>query len=102
MRRVAAFGEAGEGALEGMAVRVDQARQHRAGERLDAFGRGDVGRDLGPAAVGAGAEQHTLAPARRRARRAAPTSRWLTARHPISVPASARSTGNTVAARVSS
>ena len=101
VRRVAAFGEAGEGALEGMAVRVDQARQHRAGERLDAFGCGDIGHDLGPAAIGADAEQHAVAPAPADpgAGRPQPLAHGC---HPISVSASARSTGNTVAARVSS
>ena len=55
---------AGEGALEGVAVRVDDAGQQRPGENARACGRErDVGRHLGPAAVGAGAQQHVLAPA---------------------------------------
>ena len=61
---IAALGEAGEGALERMAVRIDQAGQHRPrqprrfGRRLE-----DAGGDLAPAAVAADAQQHVLGPA---------------------------------------
>ena len=59
----AAFGQAGEGALEGVAVRVDQAGQHRAGQHGGLRRRGRAGVDLGPVAVGIGAQQHGVVPA---------------------------------------
>ncbi len=101
VRRVTAFGQASEGALEGVAVRVDHAREHRTGNRLGVVGRGDIGHDLGPGAVGAGHEQHTLAPAPTEpgTGRPQPPAHGC---HPISVSTSDRSTGNTVAARGSS
>ena len=43
VRRVAAFGEAGEGALEGVAVRIDQAGKHGPGDRLGVVGAATSG-----------------------------------------------------------
>ncbi len=61
---LAAFGEAGDGPLERVAVSVDQAGQHRACKLCRAprrFGR-RIGRDLAPATVGAHREQHVMGP----------------------------------------
>ena len=62
--RAAPLGQADDGALEGMAVGVDHARQHRTNETRGGglLLRRGVGRDLAPAAVGRNAQQHVLGP----------------------------------------
>ena len=63
---VALLGQTDEGALERMAVRVDQTGQHRAVEapRLRGrLGRGHARPDLDPMPVGIGAQQHVRLPA---------------------------------------
>ena len=60
---LAPLGQAGKGALEGVAVAIDQARQHRPGQDGGAGRRRGVGLDAGPAAVGTGFQQHGITPA---------------------------------------
>jgi hypothetical protein len=60
----AAFGQARHGALEGMAVRVDQAGQHRAGQTRGACRllRRGAGLNALPAAVGGHRQQDVFGP----------------------------------------
>ena len=62
VRAVAPLAEAHERALEGVAVGVDQARQHRASDALGLRGRRGAGRDGGPAALGVHLQQHRVGP----------------------------------------
>ena len=59
---IAPFSQAGECTLEGVAVRVHQTRQHRAGQHLRGGGCRLVGLHLGPAAVAAHPQQHVVLP----------------------------------------
>ena len=63
LARRAALGESGDGALEGMAVRVEHPWQHRAGQALRMPGVGAAGPRLDPTAIRAGHQQDIARPA---------------------------------------
>jgi hypothetical protein len=62
VRRFAPLGQAGEGALKSVAVRVDQAGQRWAGEQGRFGRRRHADLDAQPAAVAIGFEQHRIGP----------------------------------------
>ena len=97
---VAPLGQAGERALEGMAVRIDKAGQRSAGEPCRAGRRGHARFNARPAAVGADLEQHRIGPtsADPGARR---PQKLAHGRHAISVRTRRVSSGVTSAARAS-
>ena len=102
MHAVAAFGQAHEGALKGVAVGVHKAGQRRAGQVFGLVRRGRVRPHLGPAAVGADAQQHVLRPGAVQPGVRRPQQRTAhSGRQAISACTSWRSSGCTAAARSS-